>query len=54
MVMELHQRKGELAEFIPKLTPFLYELLLYYFEIMLRLNWSAFVTAKEIIIAVGK
>lgn len=32
MVMELHQRKGELAEFIPKLTPFLYELLLYYFE----------------------
>lgn len=32
MVMELKQRKGELAEFIPKLTPFLYELLLYYFE----------------------
>ena len=32
MVMELRQKKGELAEFIVKLTPFLYSLLLYYFE----------------------
>lgn len=32
MVMELRQKKGDLAEFIVKLTPFLYGLLLYYFE----------------------
>lgn len=32
MVMQLRQKKGELAEFIMKLTPFLYELLLYYYE----------------------
>lgn len=32
MVMELRQKKGDLAEFIVKLTPFLYGLMLYYFE----------------------
>ncbi len=32
MVMELRQKRGELAEFIVKLTPFLYQLLLFYFE----------------------
>lgn len=32
MVMELRQRKGDLAEFIVKLTPFLYQLALFYLE----------------------
>lgn len=32
MVMELRQRRGELAEFIVKLTPFLYQLVLFYME----------------------
>lgn len=32
MVMELRQKKGDLAEFIVKITPFLYELLFYYLD----------------------
>lgn len=32
MVMELRQKKGDLAEFIVKLTPFLYDLMIYYFK----------------------
>lgn len=47
MVMELHQRKGELAEFIPKLTPFLYELLLYYFEKHVALKLERFCYSKR-------
>lgn len=47
MVMELHQRKGELAEFIPKLTPFLYELLLYYFENHVALKLECFCYSKR-------
>lgn len=47
MVMELHQRKGELAEFIPKLTPFLYELLLYYFENHVALKLERFCYRKR-------
>lgn len=47
MVMELHQRKGELAEFIPKLTPFLYELLLYYFENHVSLKLERFCYSKR-------
>lgn len=47
MVMELHQRKGELAEFIPKLTPFLYELLLYYLENHVTLKPESFCYSKR-------
>lgn len=32
MLMELRQKRSELAEFIVKLTPFLYQLLLFYFQ----------------------
>ena len=32
MVMQLRQKKGDLVEFIMKLTPYLYELLLYHLE----------------------
>ena len=47
MVMELNQRKGKLVEFIPKLTPFLYELTLFYLGNKLGLNPSRFCYSKQ-------
>ena len=42
MVMELRQKKGDLAEFIVKITPFLYGLLLYYLEYKTQLKPALF------------
>lgn len=47
MVMWLRQKKGDLAEFIVKLTPFLFELLLYYFETQTDLQPEKFCTRKN-------
>ncbi len=47
MVMELNQRKGKLVEFIPKLTPFLYELTLFYLGSKLGFNPSRFCYSKQ-------
>lgn len=47
MVMELNQRKGKLVEFIPKLTPFLYELTLFYLGNKLGFNPSRFCYSKQ-------
>ncbi|WP_455266262.1 type III-A CRISPR-associated CARF protein Csm6 [Phascolarctobacterium sp.] len=47
MVMELRQKKGDLAEFIVKLTPFLYGLLLYYFEHKAAIKPAQFCYEKQ-------
>ncbi|WP_443682264.1 hypothetical protein, partial [Phascolarctobacterium succinatutens] len=47
MVMWLRQKKGDLAEFVVKLTPFLFELLLYYFETQTDLKPARFCTKKD-------
>lgn len=47
MVMWLRQKKGDLAEFIVKLTPFLFELLLYYFETQTDFKPENFCTRKN-------
>lgn len=47
MVMELNQRKGKLVELIPKLTPFLYELVLFYLGNKLGINPSRFCYRKK-------
>ena len=47
MVMWLRQKKGDLAEFVVKLTPFLFELLLYYFETQTDLKPEKFCTRKN-------
>lgn len=40
MVMELRQKKGELSEFIVKITPFLYDLTKYYFQHILNFSFD--------------
>lgn len=47
MVMELRQKKGDLAEFIVKLTPFLYDLMIYYFKNKLRIQPEQICYAKK-------
>lgn len=47
MVMELRQKKGDLAEFIVKITPFLYELLFYYLDNRTSLKPALFCYEKK-------
>ena len=47
MVMELRQKKGDLAEFIVKITPFLYELLFYYLDNKTSLKPALFCDEKK-------
>lgn len=47
MIMEINQRKGQLVEFVVKLTPFLYELAKFYFDNRLSLKIRDFCTQKD-------
>lgn len=42
MLMEVRLKQGQIEDFILKITPFMYELMLYYFSMVYYVNWDEF------------
>ena len=42
MLMEVRLKQGQIEDFILKITPFMYELMRYYFSMVYHVNWAEF------------